>query len=641
MKRRRLGWARLEEISPALVAAVLASEDRRFRSHQGVDWLATARSAAAALRGAPARGASTISMQVAALLSPELQRRNRPRSLAKKLAQIQAARDLERSWSKDQILEAYLNLAVFRGELQGVAAASSLLFGKSPHGLDDAESAVLGALLRSPNAAPDVVLRRAASLASRVSAADETRVAGAVANLRSTNALNVGRAALAPHAARRLLDRERPADVACTLDADVQRFATQALQRRLLALRDRNVDDGAVLVADNASGDVLAYVGSSGELSKAPKVDGIRARRQAGSALKPFLYALALDRRLIHAASLLQDEPLEIATGAGLYRPSNYDDRFGGLVTVRRALAGSLNVPAVRTLGLVGTDSFVRQLRRIGFTGVRRSGDFYGPSLALGSADVTLWELVGGYRALANGGRWTALRLRSDSPAADSQQAYSPEAAFLVSDILADRESRSIAFGLESPLDTRFWSAVKTGTSKDMRDNWCVGYSERYTVGVWVGNFSGEPMRDVSGVSGAAPVWNDLMSWLHRQEASRAPAPPAGLVRAAAGTRSEWFFPGTEPVASEVELTPPASIAAPIAGTVIALDPDIPAERQRVRFAARNAKGARWQLDGRDLGPVDPATLWNPAPGPHVLRLVDGDRRPLDQVSFSVRGGTR
>jgi penicillin-binding protein 1C len=656
MKRRRLAWTRLDEVSPAMTAAVIASEDRRFRSHRGVDWLAVARSAVDALRGGRPRGASTISMQVAALLRPDLQRRDRPRSVAKKLAQIRAARGLERSWSKDQILEAYLNLAVFRGELQGIAAASSLLFGKSPHGLDAAEAAVLAALLRSPNAGEEAVLRRASELDApplavndeggrahrhtRTPAHPHTRTAVAVEQLRAASAQAAGRVAFAPHAARQLLDGKRATDVASTLDLDLQRFATDTLRLRLLALRDRNVADGAVLVADNSSGDILAYVGSSGDLSHAPHVDGIRARRQAGSSLKPFLYGLALDRRLLHAASLLEDAPFEVAVGGGLYRPSNYDERFGGLVTVRKALAGSLNVPAVRTLELVGKDAFVRQLRRLGFTGIRKSGDFYGPSLALGSADVTLWELAGAYRTLANGGVWTPLRIRAGSPAAAAQRAYSAEAAFLVSHILSDRESRGVAFGLESSLDTRFWSAVKTGTSKDMRDNWCVGYSERYTVGVWVGNFSGEPMRDVSGVSGAAPIWNDVLSWLHRQESSRAPAPPPGVIAAsigAEGIRSEWFLPGTEPVPSEVEPSVPPSITAPVDGTVIAVDPDIPAERQRVRFSARNAGGTRWELDGLDLGPVNSSHLWKPAPGRHVLRLIDGSRRPLDHVGFLVR----
>src|SRR5262249_39694203 len=146
-------------------------------------------------------------------------------------------------------------------------------------------------------------------------------------------------------------------------------------------------------------------------------------------------------------------------------------------------------------------------LRRLGFDGLDRSAEVYGPSLALGSADVSLWELVGAYRALATGGRWSPLRLRPDEAAVEPRTVFAPPVAFLVADILADRESRSTTFGLENALATRFWTAVKTGTSTDMRDNWCVGFSRRYTVGVWVGNFSGAPMRDVSGVTGAAPVW--------------------------------------------------------------------------------------------------------------------------------------
>jgi penicillin-binding protein 1C len=586
-------------------------------------------------------------MQVAAFLRPDLRRRGAPRSLVRKLAQMRAARALERSWSKEQILGAYLNLAVFRGELQGIAAAASLLFGKSPHGLDEAEAAVLAALLRSPNAPADAVLGRARALAARTTPGAargslEARIAASLTGLRAVKAENAGRVAWAPHAARLLLDRRRAADAPSTLDLELQRVAVDSLRRRLLALRERNVADGAVLVADNASGEVLAYVGSSGELSRAPHVDGIRARRQAGSSLKPFLYALALDRRLLHASSLLEDAPLELAAGDGLYRPSNYDGRFGGLVTVRGALAGSLNVPAVRTLGLVGTEAFVRQLRRLGFSSVRRSGDFYGPALALGSADVTLWELVGAYRALANGGLWAPLRMRPDSSAAGAEMAYSAAAAFLVSDILSDRESRAAAFGADSPVDTRFWSAVKTGTSKDMRDNWCVGYSERYTVGVWVGNFSGEPMHDVSGVAGAAPIWNDVISWLHRAQPSRRPPAPPGVVAAAGDEgRTEWFLPGTEPAALEVESAAPPAIAAPADGTIVAIDPDIPVARQRLRLAARNASRTRWRLDGVDLGAADRPRLWRPVPGSHVLRLVDASGRALDEIAFRVRSSAR
>ena len=223
-------------------------------------------------------------------------------------------------------------------------------------------------------------------------------------------------------------------------------------------------------------------------------------------------------------------------------------------MSVRTALASSLNVPAVRALDLVGEEAAVELLRRLGFDGLRESGDYYGPSMALGSADVSLWELVNAYRALARGGVWSPLRLGADEAAGAARRVYSDRAAFLVSSILADRESRSLTFGLENPLATRFWTAVKTGTSKEMRDNWCVGYSRRYTVGVWVGNFGGEPMRNVSGVTGAAPVWREVMAWLHGAVPSAPPAAPAGVVAAPVAfpgavepARLEWFLAGTEP----------------------------------------------------------------------------------------------
>jgi penicillin-binding protein 1C len=399
---------------------------------------------------------------------------------------------------------------------------------------------------------------------------------------------------------------------------------------------------------DNKTGDVLAYVGASGELSSARHVDGIRARRQAGSALKPFLYGMALDHRLLTPASLLEDAPLEMPVAGGMYRPRNYDERFNGLVTVRTALAASLNVPAVRTLNLVGVETFVEQLRRLGFSGLTESGEFYGPSLALGSADVSLWELVNAYRTLANGGVWSPLRLTlNEAKAHAGRRLYSEQAAFLLSSILADRESRSVTFGLENPLATRFWSAVKTGTSKEMRDNWCVGYSQRYTVGVWVGNFSGRPMRHVSGITGAAPVWLDVMAWLHRRAPSQTPNPPAGVLARAVDSRGEadaprveWFLQGTEPETS----TPRRAmgrprIIAPPREALIALDPDIPPSRQRIVFEAHDGGvPLRWVLDGADLGSATDLLMWEPRPGKHTLLLVDEARHSYDTSTFEVRG---
>jgi penicillin-binding protein 1C len=653
-RRRRLGWVGLSDISPALQAAAITSEDRRFYSHGGVDVRALAAAALQQLTGGHRRGASTISMQVATLLHEHLRGNGRLSPLTQKWRQIRLARAIERRWTKAEILEAYLNLATFRGELQGIGAAAAVLFGKAPHGITEAEATVLAVLLRAPNAAQETVTRRAWRLrgaqAGRMSRED---ILAAVRRAFDAPSGIGPRVALAPHAARHVLGSIQASPTAAgpirsTLDGTLQRFAAEALRRTLLAARERNVHDGAVLVVDNRDGDVLAYVGGSGDLSSAPHVDGIRARRQAGSSLKPFLYGLALEERLLTPASLVEDVPTDLSVAGGLYRPKNYDEQFKGLLSLRSALAGSVNVPAVRTLELVGVETFVERLRRLGFQGLTESGDYYGPSLALGSADVSLWELVNAYRTLAAGGIWSPLRMTPDEGRAiPGRRLYSEQVAFLISNILADREGRSVTFGLENPLSTPFWSAVKTGTSKEMRDNWCVGYSRRYTVGVWVGNFSGEPMRDVSGVTGAAPVWLEVMAWLHRGTPSSPPPPPHGVTAQAVifprqiePDRVEWFLEGTQPQrAAQVLAAGHPRIIAPAPGTMIALDPDIPPSRQRVLFEAEaDGSTTRWWLDGRDLGPASDLAVWKPEPGKHRLTLVDDGGNTLDGITFEVRG---
>jgi len=652
-RTRRLAWTSLSEISPALQAAVIASEDRRFYHHGGVDARALAAAALQRLSGASRRGASTITMQVATLITPGLRRDGGPRTLQLKWRQMRLAWAIEQRWSKAEILETYLNRATFRGELQGVSAAASVLFGKAPHGLTEAQAAVLAVLLRSPNAVQATVIRRACTLLeAQRKAIGREDIETVAARALGAPAGTGPHVALAPHAARRIIgSASRPSIVArpvgSTLDRSLQESGSDILRRHLLAARGRHVQDGAILVVDNETGDVLAYVGGSGELSSAPYVDGIQAKRQAGSTLKPFLYGLALERRLLTPASLLEDAPLDLSIGGGIFRPRNYDEQFRGMLTVRTALAGSVNVPAVKTLALIGLDAFLERLRRLGFEGLTESGEYYGPSLALGSADVSLWELVNAYRSLANGGTWSHLRMTPKEETVVGRRIYSAQAAFLVSDILADRESRSPTFGLENPLATPFWTAVKTGTSKEMRDNWCIGFSRRYTVGVWVGNFSGAPMHDVSGVSGAAPIWAEVMAWLHRKTPSLPPKPPAGLrattvtfPRNAERERVEWFLAGTEPhAASQALAQDHPRILTPVQGALIAVDPDIPPARQRVAFQSRGVgESARWMLDGKDLGAARDLLVWEPTSGAHTLSLLEEGERLLDSVTFTVRG---
>ncbi len=652
-KVRRLEWVRLDELSPRLTEALVASEDRRFYEHGGVDWQAFVAALWDNLQrgidGRRPRGGSTISMQLAGMLDASIRSRGAPRSLGQKWDQAMAARELESRWSKARILEAYLNLAAFRGELQGVAAAARGLFGKAPSGLDEAESAILAALLRSPNAAPALVGERACTVAAQAGFAGGCGRIGdlAVAALSGRYRIHP-EVDLAPHLARRLL-AEPGSRVTSTLDARLQRYATDALARHLGELAGRNVEDGAVLVLDNATGEALAYVGSSGELSQAGQVDGVAALRQAGSTLKPFLYGLALERRLLTAASVLDDSPLSLATPVGLYVPQNYERHYLGKVSLRTALGSSLNVPAVRTAELVGIDALHDRLLAFGLSSLTQAADYYGPALALGSADVSLLALTNAYRALANGGESGPVRFEPGAAAARGRRAMSAAAAFIVADILADRAARAPVFGLENPLATRVWSAVKTGTSKDMRDNWCVGFTGRYTVGVWVGNFGGSPMRDVSGISGAAPVWREIVHYLHGAEPSVALAAPAGVVARQVSfspqiesSRREWFLAGTETARVETladDRGPLPRITYPPDGTILALDPDIPADRQRVLLQARpQGAGLAWRDADRVLESDGGLTAWIPRPGRHRLALLDADGRELDAVSVEVRG---
>ena len=649
-KRRRLDWTPLKDISPAFKEAVVAAEDRRFYAHSGIDYQALGAALFQGLTSSGMRGASTLSMQLAALLDKDLQPARGRKSIRQKGKQILAAWDLEHVWSKEEILEAYLNLITFRGELQGVSAASRGLFAKDPHGLDRSESLLLASLIRSPGASYADLTKRAVHLAESLKwPLDPAEISSRGRQVFMGPNLFRPQTALAPHLARQLLKDQPPGiSLSCTLDGEVQRFVLDRLVHHLLPLRSQNVGNGAVLVVENKTGEILAYVSYSGDPALSGFVDGIKAKRQAGSTLKPFLYGLALDRRLLTPASLLDDSPLDVPVFSGIYHPRNYESQFQGLVPVRIALASSLNIPAVRVISLVGLEDFLNKLRALGIRDLNEEGDFYGPALALGSADVSLLELVNAYRTLANGGEWSELRLASDGKTNSlRKRVISREAAFLISDILSDREARSPTFGLENPLATRFWTAVKTGTSKDMRDNWCIGYSHKYTVGVWVGNFTGEPMWNVSGISGAAPVWVEVMNRLHRDEGNHRKEPPPGLVKAkvnfAHGTRiprEEWFIQGTEPVHLDAPgVSPHQRILYPPPGTVIALDPDIPRELQKMFFVLQTPqKGLHWVLNDRSWPSSGKATSWSPQAGKYHLVLKDAEGRLIDSVLFEVRG---
>ena len=598
---RSLGWVTYDEISPAFTETLVKAEDRRFFSHPGFDLLALGSAVRSYVGGSSPRGASTITMQLAKLLDKDSSGDSRA---LYKLRQIFRAVELEISWSKKEILEAYVNRVSYRGEVAGLRAASLGFFQKSPHALDRTESAILVALIRSPNATLEKVQARAEVMVKE----DARQAVRLLARETLEQPLRLRRErTLVPVISKSFIEKgEGTSVLQTTLDAKFQMLALEAIAQQLERLKKQNVKDAAVLVLETKTGRALAYVANGGpNRSSAVQIDGVRSLRQLGSTIKPFVYGTAYDRNLLSTTSLLLDSPENVGVGSGqVYQPRNYDHLFRGNVGAAEALGSSLNVPAVRALGLVGERLVVEKLHALGFSNLKDE-DQYGPSLALGTVDATLWDLTQGYRQLS---------LYSDS------KVFSDDAKEKLFESLAAPENRRFTFGLSNLLELPFPAAVKTGTSKDMRDNWCVGYTSEFTVGAWVGNFNGDPMWNVSGMSGAAPLWRNLMLALHRDHLPKDRSP-------------EYHAPD-----APLKIKTIARIRYPVKEMLIGLDPDIPNRLQKVPFRADGvAKGYTFYLNNRRLGRAEQENFWSPVKGRHRVSLKDAKGKTVDQVEFVVR----
>lgn len=647
--KRRLAWHPLSSFPENLRAAVIGAEDRRFYHHPGVDVIGLGRALWAIARRHRVQGASTITMQVTDLIQDEVLTKNQPirkGSFIHKLRQVGRALALELRWSKAQILEAYLNLVHLRGEFQGVPAVTAAYLKKSPLGLETPEAFVVAAMISSPNQGPTALKRRACHVAKANACAATDAAVETFVNARPSLPTQLG---TAPHLARRLFQGgEKTTILRSTIDAQLQRDVAAILEKNIARLKDANVRDSAAIVIENRTGRVLAYLGAVSS-SESPHVDGVQAYRQAGSSLKPFLYGKAIDMKVLTAASVLLDDPTAISWNGDVYRPTNYDRQFNGPVSVREALASSLNVPAVKTVTIVGLRQSYQVLESLHLSNLKEP-DHYGVSLALGAVDVRLDELANAYRMLANGGRWGPLQFIDGKIAEPTEALYSPAAAFILASILSDPDARTIGFGWESPLETPFWTAVKTGTSKDYRDNWCVGFSQRYTVAVWAGNFDSEAMNKVSGVSGVGPSWSEIMARLHSQAPSRAPERPAGVVAKdirhswSSHQHREYFVAGTEPASNLVEpiLEKRVQFVFPAEGSVLIRDPHTDPSKIALfaRFKGTAPAGSRLLWDGKDQGlAVSPFKFTDFTIGHHELTLRSPEGQVLTRVRFTVRGG--
>lgn len=529
-------YATLSEITPRLRQAILWKEDRWFYWHPGLNPVAMVRAAGRnLLSGRRTSGASTITMQVVRLLEP------RPRTYGSKLIEVARALQLEAHLSKDEILQLYLNLIPYGGNIEGIKSASLIFFGKPPQLLSLAEITTLAIIPNRPSSLRlgdnNAIVVQARNAWLRRFALDGTFDERAV--LDALNEPLEARRRPAPNQAPHLslrLRTEHPDEpiITSTLQPNVQAATERLVRQYVDRVRGQNIHNAAVLVINNQTGAVEAYVGSAdfNNSFDGGQVDGVRAVRSPGSALKPLLYALAFDRGLITPKARLNDVPTNFGTGSGSYEPDNYDRHFNGPVTAEFALANSLNIPAVKLLRDVSTPSFVGTLRQAGFKTVQKQADDLGLSMILGGCGVTLEELTQAYTAFANGGEIrTAAFSRGGAPVFANAPAttaiFSPEAAFLVTNTL----TRITRPDLPNNFDNSYRLpriAWKTGTSYGRRDAWSIGYNRHYTVGVWVGNFSGIGSPDLSGANTATPLLFQVFNAIDYNTPTGWFRPPAG-----------------------------------------------------------------------------------------------------------------
>jgi len=697
----------LYKIPALLQQAFVQAEDKRFYLHGGVDWKARAHALVQNLRALKAvRGASTLTEQVVRMLHP------RPRTLwSRWLEGIEAVR-LEARFPKAAILEFYLNQVPYARQRRGVVQAARDYFDRDLDTLSVKEMLALAVLVRAPGL---MDLTRDTGRIQRplIQLAERMYRANLISADEYHQALQEGLTLAAPnlpvqadHFIRYIYGLDLPIHLlqngrlSTTLEATLQKRAQEILDSRLKDLRSRRVTDGAILVVDHRSNQVLAWVngGAFSASEEGSQIDAVLSPRQPGSTLKPFLYALALEKGWT-AATLIEDSPLAQPVGVGLHAFHNYSRQYYGPLRLRDALGNSLNIPAVRTVEFVGKKQFLERLRSLGFHSLSQHPDYYGEGLALGNGEVTLFELVQAYATLARNGVFSPLAVVLDplTPPEPPKRVYSEEVSSLIADILSDPQARKLEFGRGSLLRFPVQTAVKTGTSSDYRDAWAVGFSRHHTVGVWMGNLNRQPMQEVTGSVGPALVLRSVFAELNRHEEpqplylsphltsakicritgqlagpncptllewfepSKIPTRPCPLHQIP--SREEKFAAGTprweevgeeggpdfpqevEPVGDNSE---PVHLIRPTPGLQLAMDPRIPDELEAFPFLlSEEIKPVKvdWVVDGHLAGSTsknEHQFLWPLSRGNHRVHAnvwLEEQRDPIEtqEVEFVVK----
>jgi penicillin-binding protein 1C len=672
----------LEEVPRHVIDAVLAAEDKRFFRHHGIDWFAVMRAVAGRFAEAPLQlvglshgpiisGASTITQQLIKISE------HRPRTLRAKLIESVTALRLEQLWSKEQILAAYLNRIDFGNLNIGLASAADYYFDKPVSDLSDAEAAFLAGLPKNPRKLnphvafeaarhrQEIVLRRMHANGWLDSSRFD-RAQGEALAIRPP-----ARRFRAPHFVELVLQQPQErtsAELRTTLDFRLNEQVEKILRERIVQLRDQNVRNGAAVIIDNASGDVIALVGSENYFAPgAGQVNGAWAQRSAGSTLKPFTYLLALERGAT-PATMVADVRTSFPSADGFYRPENYNRRCYGPVRYRTALASSLNIPAVKVLfDAGGPEALHERLRLCGLTTLNRPAEIYGLGLTLGNCEGRLLEITNAYASLARLGEYRPWRVLTTTPT-ETRRYSRPELVWQIADIMSDNSARTLAFGMNSALRFDYPVACKTGTSTDFRDNWTIGFTPEYSVGVWVGNFDGSPMREVSGVTGAGPILHAVFDYLHSNRGtSWYPTPAEIVVRNVhpltgklladsdpRGVREKFLLerlpaaesPADYDAAGNVQLGPEYAewfssaengvrdrailastngelrITSPLPGSVYVVDPDIPSSRS-IPLTVTGAGQVSWTSDSLECVNEHGRKVAHASEGEHRIIVTD------------------
>ncbi len=669
----------LNEIPEFLQRAFIASEDKRFYQHHGIDWVARLHALWQNMTAMTrVRGASTITEQTIKMLHP------RPRTLWTRWLEGLEATQLEKRIGKNEILEFYLNQVPYSAQRRGIVQAAHYYFDRDLDTLNHKEMLTLAVIVRAPSrldplkhpfAATTAIERLATNIGLSAPTSQDLLADIQHRTEAATGAffqpINAG------HFANFVYDHAKKTNrrIHTTLDLNLQRKTQSILEQRLHKLQNRNVRNGAVLIVDHKSNEILSWVvaGEGDPEHPGSAIDAVTTPRQPGSTLKPLLYTMALESGFT-AATLIDDSPLSESVGFGSHSYHNYSRRHYGPVSVREALGNSLNIPAVKTLQQIGTEQFLETLHKLGIDSLKNHPDVYGDGLALGNGEITLYELIQAYSTLASQGQSRPLRIQKNLIQPETgtgtgtgtdigiKRIFSKESTSLVADILSDPKARQREFGSSGLLDFPIQTAVKTGTSNDYRDAWAIGFNHRYTVGIWMGNMDRESMNKITGSVGPAFVLRSVFAELNKYKKTKplyfsnkltktTVCKETGLLPAKetpCTPFSEWFINGTQPTSHSADQATANSsnirIQQPSPNLQMALDPRIPDHQEQFRFSlnqSNNIDNVEWILDDHLLAETATSTLdWTLARGTHRLRVVISRNEKMiaiDRVNFSVK----